>query len=130
MSLPIGIRTYLMTRALGALGRTPGRLASGIFGAADGGMMTGAIITCKLLSSTFFAMDTMAFQAVVGTLCIDSSSYSITCPVPLPVSLSVRLVIAEASYSIMDSRCLRCANSTSLGVLSAPNPRTYLLTSP
>ena len=45
----------------------------------------------------FFAMDTMAFQAAVGTLCTNSSSYFIACPVPSPVSLLVRLVIAEVS---------------------------------
>ena len=97
LSLPKGIRTYLMTRALSALGRTPGGLAIGFFGVADSGVMTGMVIICKTLSSTFFPMDTMAFQAAVGTLCTNSSSYSITCPMPLPVSLSVRLVIAKAS---------------------------------
>ena len=97
LSLPVGIRTYLMTRALGAFGRMPGGLASGVFGAADGGMMTGAVITCKTLSLIFFATDTMALRAAIYVLCTDSSSYSIACPVPLPVSLSVRLVIAEVS---------------------------------
>ena len=76
----MGIYTYLMTRALGALGRTPSGLASGIFGAVDGGMMTGAVITSKTLSLTFFAMDTMAFRAAVSTLCTNSSLYSIACP--------------------------------------------------
>ena len=66
----------------------------GCWGLADGGVMTGMVITCKMLSSTFFAMDTMALQAAVGTLCTDSSSYSITCPLPLPISLLVMLVIA------------------------------------
>ena len=97
LSLPVGIHTYLMTRALGALGRAPGGLASGIFSVADGGVMISAVITCKTLSLTFFAMKTMAFWAAVGTLCTNSSLYSIACPVPLPVSLSVRLVIAEVS---------------------------------
>ena len=97
LSLPVGIRTYLMTRALGALGRMLSRLASGIFGAADGDMTTDVIITCKTLSLTFFAMDTMVFWAAVGTLCTNSSSYSIACLVPSLVSLSVRLVIAKVS---------------------------------
>ena len=60
-------------------------------------MMTGVVITQKMLSSTFFPMDTTALRAAIGTLCTNSSSYSITCPVPLPVSLSVSLVIAEVS---------------------------------
>ena len=63
----------------------------------DGGMMTSMVITCKTLSSTFLAMDTMALWAAVGTLCTDSSLYSIACPVPSPVSLLVRLVITEVS---------------------------------
>ena len=49
------------------------------------------------VASTFLAMDTMAFGAAVGTLCTDSSLYSIACPVPLPISLLVRLVITEMS---------------------------------
>ena len=97
LSLPVGIHTYFMTRALGTLSRVLGRLVAGALGAADGGVMNGLAITCKTLSSTFFAMDTMVFQAVVGTLCTNSSSYSIACPVPSPVSLLVRLVIAEVS---------------------------------
>ena len=97
LSLPEGMRTYFMTRALGALGRTPSGSASGVFGSADGGVMTGAVITWRTLSSTFLAMDTMALWAAVGVLCTDSSSYSIAYPVPLPVSLSVRLVITEVS---------------------------------
>ena len=60
-------------------------------------MMTGAVITCKMLSSTFLAMDTTALRAAISALCTDSSSYSIACLVPLPVSLSVRLVIAKVS---------------------------------
>ena len=86
-----------MTRALGALSRVPSGLATGFFGMADGGVMTGAVITCKMLSSTFFTMDTIAFQAAIGTLCTNSSLYSIACPVPSPVSLLVRLVIAKVS---------------------------------
>ena len=86
-----------MTRALSTLGRAPGGLATGIFGAVDGGVMTGAVITHKMLSSTFFSMDTMAFWAAFGTLCTNYSLYSIACLVLSPVSLLVRLVIAEAS---------------------------------
>ena len=97
LSLPIGIRTYLMTRALGALSRAPSGLAAGVFSTVDGSVTTSMVITCKTLSSNFLAMDTMAFQAAVGTLCTNSSSYSIACPVPLPISLSVRLVIAKVS---------------------------------
>ena len=97
LSLPIGIRTYLMTRALGTLGKVPSGLDTGFFGMADGGVMTGVVITCKTLSSTFFAMDTMALRAAVGTLGTDSSLYSIACPVPLPIILSVRLVVTKVS---------------------------------
>ena len=97
LSLPEGMRTYFMTRALGAFGRTPSGSASGVVGTADGGVTTSTVITRRMLSSTFLAMDTMAFQAAVSALCTDSSSYSITYPVPLPVSLSVRLVITEVS---------------------------------
>ena len=60
------MRTYLMTRALGALGRTPGESASGVVGAADGSVMTGPVITRRTLSSTFLATDTMALRAAVG----------------------------------------------------------------
>ena len=97
LSLLVGIRTYLMTRVLGALSRAPGGLATGVFGTVDGGVMTGAVITHKTLSSTFLAIDTTAFQAAVSTLCAYSSSYSIACPVPLPISLSVWLVITKVS---------------------------------
>ena len=97
LSLPEGMRTYLMMRVLGALGRMPGKSASGVVGAADGGVTTGAVIIQRTLSSTFLAMDMTALRAAVGTLCTNSSSYSIAYLVPSPVSLSVRLVIAEVS---------------------------------
>ena len=97
LSLPVGIHTYLMTRALGALGRMPGGLVSGILSTVESSVMTGVVITRKTLSSTFLATDTTVFQAAVGTLCTNSSLYSIACLVPLPISLSVRLVIAEVS---------------------------------
>ena len=97
LSLPVGIFTYLMTRALGALGRALGGLATGVFSMVDGSMMTGVVMTCKTLSSTFFAMDNTAFRAAFGTLCTNSSSYYIACPVPSPVSLLVRLVITKVS---------------------------------
>ena len=97
LSLPVGIHTYLMTRAFGALSRALGGLATGVYGAADGGVMTSAVITCRILSLTLLAMDTMAFWAAIGTLCTNSSSYSIACPVTSPVSLLVRLVIAKVS---------------------------------
>ena len=61
LSLPMGIRTYLMTRALGALRRACSGLAAGVCGAADGGIMTSAVITHRTLSLTFFAMDTKVF---------------------------------------------------------------------
>ena len=60
-------------------------------------MITGVVITCKTLSLTFFATETSVLRAAVGMLCTDSSSYSIAYLAPLPVSLSVRLVIAEVS---------------------------------
>ena len=66
-----------------------GGLVAGAFGMADSGVMTSEVITHNTLLSTFFAMDIMAFQAAVGTLCTDSSSYFIACLVPLPVSLLV-----------------------------------------
>ena len=53
LSLPIGIHTYLMTRALGALSRAPSGLATGVFGTADGSVMMGAVVTHKTLSLTF-----------------------------------------------------------------------------
>ena len=91
------IHTYLMTRALGALGRALSRLDTGVFGTVDGDMMTGTVIIRKTLSLTFLATETVALRAAVGILCIDSSLYSTACLVPLPVSLLVRLVIAEVS---------------------------------
>ena len=97
LSLPVGIHTYLMTRALGTLSRAHGGLAARVYSVADGGIMTSVVITCRTLSLTFFAMDTMAFWAAVSTLCTNSSSYSIAYLIPLPVSLSVRLVIAKVS---------------------------------
>ena len=95
LSLPVGIYTYSIMRALGTLSRALGGLAARAFSMVDGGVITGMVITCKTLSSTFFATDTTAFQAVVSTLCTNSSSYSRLCPVPLPNSLSVRLVMTE-----------------------------------
>ena len=84
---PAHRHTYLLdNQALGTLSRAPGGLATRVFGAADGGVMTGAVIPRKTLSSTFFAMDTASFRAAVGTLCTDSSLYSIACPVPLPIA--------------------------------------------
>ena len=52
-----------------ALGRTPGGLASGVFGTVDGGVTTGVVITRKTLSSTFFAMDTTALWAAPQAHC-------------------------------------------------------------
>ena len=95
LSLPVGIHTYLITKALGTLSRVHGGLAAGVYGVADCSAMTSAVITFRTLSLTFLAMDTMAFQAAISTLCTDSSSYSIACTVP--ISLLVRLVIAEVS---------------------------------
>ena len=84
MSLPIGIRTYLITRALGALSREPGELAAEVglatevwrvglatevCGMADGGVMTGVVIICRTLSTIFMAMDTMAFWVAASMLC-------------------------------------------------------------
>ena len=129
LSLPIGICTYLMMRVLGALSRAHGGLATGVCGTADSGVMTGAVSTCRMLALTFFATDTIAFQAAAGTLCTNSSLYSIACPVPFPISLLVRLVIAKVSWSSLDSRHLQYAISPSSGVPSAPNPRSYQLTS-
>ena len=97
LSLPIGICTYLMTRALGALKRVLSGLATGLCGTADSSIMTSVVVTCRTLSSTFLAIDIMAFQAAVGTLYTDSSLYSITCPIPSPISLLVRLVITKVS---------------------------------
>ena len=86
-----------MIRVLGAMSKACGWLAAVFFHAVGYGAMTGAVFICKALSTTFLAMDTMAFWAMAGTLCPDSSSYSIACPVPSPASLSVRLVIPEVS---------------------------------
>ena len=107
LSLPIGIHTYFMMRALGTLSRTLSGLAAGNFGAADGCVMIGIVIICKMLSSTFFAMDTTVLRAAVSTLCTNSYSYSIACLVPSPISLLVRLVIAEVSLSSLDFKHLR-----------------------
>ena len=130
LSLPVGIHTYFMTRELGTLSWVLSRLAAGVFGAADGSVMTGVVITHKTFSLTFFTIDTTAFQAAVSTLCTSSPSYSIAYPVALPINLSVRVVIAKVSWSSLDSRYLRCTNSTPSGMSSAPNPRIYQLNSP
>ena len=97
LSLPIGIYTYLMMRALGTLSRVCCGLAVGVCGMVDCSTMTYVVTICRALSSTFLAMDMMVFRAAIGILCTDSSSYSITCPVPSPISLWVRLVITEDS---------------------------------
>ena len=97
LSLPVGIHTYLMTRALGTLSRVCSGLAAGFCDAADCDAMTGAVITHRTLSSTFLAIDTIEFWAAIGTLCTNSSLYSIAYPVPLPISLLVKLVITEVS---------------------------------
>ena len=106
LSLPVGMHAYLMMIALGALSRARGRLAAEVFSTMDCGAMTGVVITHRTLSLTFLAMNTMAFWAAIGTLHTNSSLYSIACPVPLPISLLVRLVIAEVSWSSLDSRHL------------------------
>ena len=97
LSLPVGIRTYLMTRALGALSKACSRLAAGVCSAVDCNIKTGVVIIYKTLSLTFLAIDTMVFWAAVGILCTESSSYSIACPVPLHVSPLVSIVIANVS---------------------------------
>ena len=86
-----------MMRVLGTLSRVHGRLFAGFCGVADGRIITGAFIIYRTLSLTFFAMDTIAYQKDIGMLCTDSSSFSIACPMPSPVSLLFRLVIAEVS---------------------------------
>ena len=106
LSLPVGICTYLMIRGLGALSRANGGLAAGVFSMAEGAIITAMVITCKVLFLTFLVTDTMAFWAAIGTLYTYSSLYSIACPVPLPISLLVRLVIAKVSWSSLDLRCL------------------------
>ena len=97
LSLPIGIHTYLMTRVLGTLSRAHGGLAAGVYGMVNCGATTSMVIIRRTLSSNFLGMDTMVFWVAVSTLCTNSSLYSIFCPVPLLISLSVRLVIAEVS---------------------------------
>ena len=95
---PARRHTYLLDdQGVGRLWQDAQRI--GFWGLWCGGwqhVTTSAVITCKTLSSTFFIMDTMVLCADVGTLCTDSS-YSIACLVPSPVSLLVRLVIAEVS---------------------------------
>ena len=95
-----------MTRALGVLSRASTGLATGVYSVVDDGEMTGAVIIHRILSSAFLDMDTMVFWVAIGTFYTDSSSYSIACPVPSPVSLLVRLVIAEVSWSSLDLRHL------------------------
>ena len=61
-------------------------------------LMTGAVthtqdIVLNLLGYRYNGIP----RTAAGTLCTDSSSYSIACPVPLPISLLVRLVISEVS---------------------------------
>ena len=97
LSLPIGIHTYLMRRALGTLSKVHGGLAAGFCSMVDCCAMTSVVIMHKKLSSTFLAMVTMVFWEAVSKLCSDTSLYSIACPVPLPVSLLVRMVISEVS---------------------------------
>ena len=74
LSLPVGIHTYLMMRALCALNRVHGRLATGVCRVVDCGTMTGMVIMHRTLSLTFLATNTMAFQAAVSTFCTNSSS--------------------------------------------------------
>ena len=78
LKLPIGIYTYLMTRALGALSKVHGGLAAGVCGMVGCSTTTGAVI-CRILSLTFLATDMMAFWVAAGTLYTDSFSYSIAC---------------------------------------------------
>ena len=64
---------------------------------ADGGMTTGAVITRKTLSSTFLAMDMMVLRAACRRIVHQLLLIFHHLPGSLPVSLSVRLVIAEVS---------------------------------
>ena len=97
LSLPIGICTYLMTRVLGAFNKVYSRWAAGFCSALGCGTKTGGVITHKTLSSTFLAMDTIAYRAMAGTLCTNSCSYSISYPVPLLTSLLIKLAIEKVS---------------------------------
>ena len=96
LSLLKGIRTYLMTRALGAFGRMPSELASG--GVGRGGWRHDDRCSHHTEDVVFNLLGhghDGRCGAAVGALCTGSSLYSISYPVPLPMSLSVRLVIAE-----------------------------------
>ena len=97
LSLPICIHTYLMTRVFGTLSKAQGGVATGSYRIVGCGIVTSAVIMCRMLSLTFLANKTTAFQAKASTLCTDSSSYYMSCLVPLPANLLVRLIIAEAS---------------------------------
>ena len=97
LSLPIGIPTFLMTRALGKLSTVYSGLVAGFCGVAGCSVMTSAIITCRTLFSTYLATEMMAFWAMASALCTYSSLYSISCLVLFPTSLLVRLIIAEVS---------------------------------
>ena len=95
LSLPIGIYTYLITRAFGAFNNVCSGLATGSYDVAGCGTATGAVITYRILSRTLLATKMRMFWAIAGALCINSSSYSMSCPVPSPGNLLVRLIIAK-----------------------------------
>ena len=59
--------------------------------------MIDTVIICRMLSKVFLVMNMMAFQAMASIFCSNFSSYSIACPVPLPASLLVRLVLLRSA---------------------------------
>ena len=119
----------LITRALGALNKVCRGSANGFCSAIGCNAKSGAVIMHKTFYLTFLATKMMVFRVMTSALYTDSSSYSISFLVPSPASLLVRLTIAKASWSSLDSRHLWCTRLTSLGIPYAPSPRTYLLIS-
>ena len=72
-----------------------GRLATRLDSIVGCGAITVEVIMHKTLSLIFEAADTIEFQTTMSSLCTDSSLYSISCLVPLPAKLLVKLAIAE-----------------------------------
>ena len=91
------MHTYLKIRAFGSLSKACGGLAVGLDSVAGCDIKTRVVITSKILTLNFNATDRMAFWATASVLCTNLSSYSILYLVPLPTSLSVRLVIAKVN---------------------------------
>ena len=91
------MHTYLIIKVYRAFSKMHDVFAGGLVSMEGCSIMTGPIIIHRMLSSTLEVTDMAEFLATAGTISTDYSSYSISCSMPLPTGLSIRLAIAEVT---------------------------------